>query len=197
MSDFLKVFGPITLLVAAGFWVAYQFVDPAPPAQPHPGDRAARRGAYHAFGQRYKALLAEDGIDVRLLNTAGSVENMAHLSRTEEGDDAPARVDIAFVQSGIGSPAETPGLVSLGQSLLRAPVGLCPGAITPAAPDRTCRQASGGRCARQRDPRCRAAASRRERPRRWPTTGNGPSAVRRQGGCRSASRRRGGTPLSS
>ena len=31
MSDFLKVYGPILALIAVGFVVVYQFVDPAPP----------------------------------------------------------------------------------------------------------------------------------------------------------------------
>ena len=113
MSDFLKVYGPITLLVAASFWFAYQFVDPAPPRSLTLATGSAE-GAYHAFGERFKALLAKDGIEVRLLNTAGSVDNMAQLGATEDGDNTSPRVDIAFVQSGIGSPEESPGLVSLG-----------------------------------------------------------------------------------
>ena len=63
MSDFLKVYGPITLLVALSFWVAYQFVDPAPPRSLTLAT-GSPEGAYHAFGERYKALLAKDGIEV-------------------------------------------------------------------------------------------------------------------------------------
>ncbi len=67
-------------------------------------------GAYHAYGQRYRDILARDGIAVTLVNSAGTVENLARL-------DSPANeagaVELAFVQSGIGDPATSPSLVAL------------------------------------------------------------------------------------
>lgn len=110
MRGFLKLYGLAIVLVVAGFVVAYQFVDPAPPntltmATGDPG------GAYHAFGKRYQEVLARDGIAVRLVATAGSAENLQRLSRS----DAPAsdRIDIAFVQSGVGSASAMPELRAL------------------------------------------------------------------------------------
>ena len=110
MSDYLKVYGPILALIAAGFVVAYQFVDPAPPreltlATGNP------EGAYHAYGRRYQEILARDGITVTLVDSAGTVENLALLEGTQGGTSRP--VDLAFVQSGIGDPAGSPDLVAL------------------------------------------------------------------------------------
>ena len=115
MGDFFKVYGPIVLLVALGFLAAYQFVDPAPPRSLTIAT-GSESGAYHAFGLRYREILARDGIEVTLVSTAGSVENLGLLAE-EEGDTSSdpgdARVDLAFVQSGIGAPAGFPNLVAL------------------------------------------------------------------------------------
>lgn len=94
------------LIALAGFVLAYQFVDPAPPStftlatgQPE--------GAYHRFGLQYQRLMAQHGIDVKLRTTAGTQENLALLA------DPASGVDIAFAQSGVGSRSDYPGLVSL------------------------------------------------------------------------------------
>jgi TRAP transporter TAXI family solute receptor len=102
------------VLIAVGFAVAYQFVDPAPPRHLTLAT-GSPDGAYHAFGERYKAILARDGITVRLVESAGSVENLALLEGPAEAttESAAQPVDMAFVQSGIGDPAESPGLVAL------------------------------------------------------------------------------------
>lgn len=112
MWDFLKVYGAIIVLVAAGFVVAYQFVDPAPPGTlvMATGDP---EGAYHAFGRRYQEILARDGIEVRLVTTAGSGENLQHLVESAEAARDQDAVDIAFVQSGVGSAEATPALRAL------------------------------------------------------------------------------------
>ena len=110
MSDVLKVYGPILVLIAAGFVIAYQFVDPAPPRELTLAT-GSPEGAYHAYGQRYQEVLARDGITVTLVASAGTVENLALLQGTAEGAARPA--DLAFVQSGIGDPAGSPDLVAL------------------------------------------------------------------------------------
>lgn len=109
MSDFLKVYGPILALIAVGFVVAYQFVDPAPPRDLTLAT-GSPEGAYHAYGERYQEILARDGITVTLVNSAGTVENLARLDTPADDPDA---VELAFVQSGIGDPASSPKLVAL------------------------------------------------------------------------------------
>ena len=109
---YLKFYGPGTLLVILSFLVAYQFVQPAPPR--HIVMATGRpEGAYYHFGQKYQQLLAQDKIDLELRVTAGAVEN---LQLVEAGE-----VDVAFLQGGLGTLAQSKDLISLG-SLYYEPV---------------------------------------------------------------------------
>ena len=106
MREYLKVYLPIAAIVAAGFFVAYRLVDPAPSstlriATGSPG------GAYTLAAERYKAILARDGVMVEIVHTSGSIENLRLLGDAEKG------VDIAFVQGGTGNPTANPEFVSL------------------------------------------------------------------------------------
>lgn len=102
----MRIFAPAIVLAVAGFLVAYQFVDPAPP-QRFTIATAGADGAYHAFAMRYRSVLARQGVELELLQTAGSVENLRRL-RAADG-----RVQVAFVQGGVGTPAEGDALESL------------------------------------------------------------------------------------
>jgi TRAP transporter TAXI family solute receptor len=125
MRDFLKVYGPIVLLIVAGFVVTWQFVAPAPPrhlrlAAGQPG------GAYAEFAKHYRVALAENGITAEIVTTAGSVQNLALLNAPDSG------VNVAFVQGGTGDPVQEPGLRSIA-SLYYEPVWLF---VRGNAPDR-------------------------------------------------------------
>lgn len=107
LRDLLAVVLPALLLLGAAFWFAARFIQPAPPgslvmATGNP------EGAYHQYAQRYRDILARKGFDLQLRPSDGSVENLALL------EAETARVDVAFVQGGLGSPAKSPSLVSLG-----------------------------------------------------------------------------------
>jgi TRAP transporter TAXI family solute receptor len=65
-------------------------------------------GDYYQLGQRYRAALANDGVEVRLVPTAGSVDNLAMLRNPTSG------VSVALMQGGVISAATTSGLESLG-----------------------------------------------------------------------------------
>lgn len=93
------------LIVVAGFVLAYQFVEPAPPRHLTLAT-GGEQGNYYRIGQIYKRKLAEQGITVEVLPTQGSVDNLTRLQRGE--------ADLGFIQSGIGSSAEQPGLLGLG-----------------------------------------------------------------------------------
>ena len=69
---------------------------------------AAPGGAYHEFGQRYRDVLAKSGIRLRLVNTTGSLENLALLLDRRSG------VQIAFIQGGATTRQESPNIESLG-----------------------------------------------------------------------------------
>jgi TRAP transporter TAXI family solute receptor len=103
----LITFGPAIAITLLGFVVAWQFVNPAPPttitiATGH------EDGAYYLFAQRYRELLAAEGIDLLIRPTAGSVENIRLL------EDAAADIDLAFVQGGTGDPAGNGRITALG-----------------------------------------------------------------------------------
>ena len=101
-----RVFAPAILAIVIAFVAAYQFVDPAPPRQINFAT-GSTTGAYHLFGQAYKDILARNGIELILRNTAGSVENLGLL--------VSGQVDVAFVQGGTAAAVDgTDTLVSLG-----------------------------------------------------------------------------------
>ena len=114
MSDFLKIYVPLSILVFVAFVVTYQYVDPAPPDSIRIATGPAD-GAYAAFGQQYKTALEKSGIAVELVETAGSEANLDLLTADQGG------VDVAFVQGGIGDPEKTPTLMALG-SLYHEPM---------------------------------------------------------------------------
>lgn len=106
LKDRLGIFGPAILITLLGFILAYQFVKPAPPRKISIGT-GGKSGAYYAFAQRYREILARDGVTLEIRTTAGSVENLKLLEAKEGG------VDIAFVQGGIGDPKTQTELQSL------------------------------------------------------------------------------------
>jgi len=107
-----KVWGLVALIVVLGFLVTYHFVEPPPPKTVRIAT-GSKEGAYYAFGQRYARLLARDGITLEVVSTAGSVENLDLLRRSE--------VSIALVQGGTATDADKEQLQSLG-SLFLEPV---------------------------------------------------------------------------
>ena len=107
--DALIVAVPLIALIALTFWIAFQYVKPAPPdhlvmATGAPG------GAYEKYGERYRERLAKYGVTLELVPTRGAAENFALLR--------DGRVDAAFVQGGLGLPLpevnNAPPVVSLG-----------------------------------------------------------------------------------
>jgi TRAP transporter TAXI family solute receptor len=104
--DLSGTYGIAAILVIVGLFVAYQFVDPAPPREIvlATGEDG---GAYQSFGAQYAAILGRNGISVELKTTAGSVENLELLA-------ADTGVHLAFVQSGLAQKYAAPGVMALG-----------------------------------------------------------------------------------
>ncbi len=98
---------PILAMVLGAFWIASQFIKPAPPSS-FIMTTGAQDGAYHMYGERYQAVLARHGIRLELRSSAGAVENLERLADPQSG------VEAGFVQSGSGAPEDYPSLVSLG-----------------------------------------------------------------------------------
>ena len=95
------------LVTAAAIGLAYTILRPTPP---HTVAMATDpEGSISAeLGQRYREILALDGIDLELVPSAGAVENVARLR------DPKSAISIAIIPGGITNHQESPGLVSLG-----------------------------------------------------------------------------------
>ena len=94
-------------IAAAAIWWALAVLRPLPPrmvvmATGPPG------GAYAELGTRYREILAREGFELRLLPTAGALENLTRLRDPRSG------VSVGFVQAGSTSADESPDLTSLG-----------------------------------------------------------------------------------
>ena len=74
---------PAVLVIAAAFWVTTRFVKPAPPSTLTMTTGSAE-GAYHGFAQKYREILARDGITLELKASGRSVDNLARLNATVE-----------------------------------------------------------------------------------------------------------------
>ena len=71
----LRTFGPAILFTVIGFVIAWQFVNPAP--QRHiRSATGSEQGAYYLFAQHYREQLAREGIELEILTTNGSIENL-------------------------------------------------------------------------------------------------------------------------
>jgi uncharacterized protein len=100
--------GPAVLLVVGGFWLASRFVSPAPPSKLVVA--AATKGSpYYEAAQRYRGVLAQNGVTLEVLETKGSLENMSLIK------DASSGVAAAFLQGGIASSKDIPEAYSIGR----------------------------------------------------------------------------------
>ena len=104
---FWNLLAGILLAVVGFFWVSYHFVRPIPP---HTliMTTGMEGGSYAVLGERYRQVLARDGIRLQLLPSSGSVENLRRLK------EEPRTADVGFVQGGIGKVETSSNLVSLG-----------------------------------------------------------------------------------
>ncbi len=104
-KELLRFYSYGLLMVLLGFAVTYQFIEPAPPtklilAAGAPG------GAYLEFAKEYRIHLVKNGVSLEILETSGSIENLALL--------AAGKVDAALLQGGIADSLEYPDLLGLG-----------------------------------------------------------------------------------
>ena len=100
----VKIYGFGAGLVFVALFVAYQFVEPAPPNTVRIAT-ASPNGAYYSYANMYKELFAKENITLEVVESSGSVKNLQLL---ESG-----MVDVAFVQGGVGRRQDYPDLVGL------------------------------------------------------------------------------------
>lgn len=116
LREMLTSAGPLILLTVALLALAYWWLDPEPPKHVTLATGPAQ-SAYAEFGKRYATAMAAYGIEVQLLPSEGSSQNLEWLTA--------GKVDLGFVQGGTSAlPASgRVGLASLG-SLFVEPVWL-------------------------------------------------------------------------
>ncbi|HEX3845055.1 MAG TPA: TAXI family TRAP transporter solute-binding subunit [Steroidobacteraceae bacterium] len=114
-SDLAHTLGPILLASIAAIWLALHFVRPMPP-RTIVMSGGPQGSSFESFAERYRAILAENGIDLKVIPSAGSLQNLDRLSEPHEH----VHYDIALVQAGITETGtakqgvDTASLVSLG-----------------------------------------------------------------------------------
>ncbi|MEQ1609949.1 MAG: TAXI family TRAP transporter solute-binding subunit [Hyphomonadaceae bacterium] len=105
MKQFLRFYGAPIVIVLLGLIVAFMFMAPAPPKKIVIAGGAAG-GAYAATVESYAKALREQNIEVELLSTAGSVDNLAKIKAKQ--------ADIGIVQTGLAADFGSEGVRSLG-----------------------------------------------------------------------------------
>lgn len=99
------IYGLGALLIGIATWFTFQFIEPAPPRSLSIATGTVD-GAYKFFGTRLQRQLARKGVELQVVETGGSVDNLVRLANNE--------VDVAFMQSGVARAQDYPQLESLG-----------------------------------------------------------------------------------
>lgn len=73
--DLALPLGPMVLLTLAAAWAAYHFVRPAPP-DTITITTGVEGGRFRTAAERYRQILARNGITLQILPSEGSVENL-------------------------------------------------------------------------------------------------------------------------
>ncbi len=111
LKDFAWVLLPIAIIILLAVIYLYRFVDPAPPRQLTIATGSPDQ-TYYRIGKTLAKALEQQGLNLKILPTKGSVENLELLYSADSG------VDLALVQSGVESlvppTAESRELNSLG-----------------------------------------------------------------------------------
>ena len=95
------------LLLVAGVIGVMAFLYPLLPRNLVMATGVAGTG-YADLGERYRQIMARQGVQLKVLSTSGTLENLAMLRSDRSG------VDVALVQNGLTDPQQSPGLASLG-----------------------------------------------------------------------------------
>ncbi|QJB55868.1 TAXI family TRAP transporter solute-binding subunit [Pseudodesulfovibrio sp. zrk46] len=101
------VYGGAIITLAAALWIAWQYADPAPPTKVTIA-AGSPTGAYFKYARQYAEYFAKQGIELEIIETNGSMDNLERMSA------ADSKVDAAFMQGGIATPEQHPDLRSLG-----------------------------------------------------------------------------------
>ncbi|MEO6919721.1 MAG: TAXI family TRAP transporter solute-binding subunit [Collimonas sp.] len=114
--DLAISFGPIALLAILAIWLAIRFIHPAPP-NTLTITTGAENSSFWKTAEKYRVILARNGIKLKIVSSEGSLDNLKKLSDPHSG------IDVGFVQGGVAGDMPIDGLVSLG-SISYVPVSV-------------------------------------------------------------------------
>lgn len=98
---------PVVAMLAAGVWLALQFLHPVPPRSVVFA-AGPEHGALHAFALRYREILARQGVTLEVKVTRGVADNLVLLHEAHGGADA------GFLVAGATGAADARGLENIG-----------------------------------------------------------------------------------
>ena len=98
---------PLAAIVLAVLYITYRLLDPLPPRHLAIAAGAAGSG-YDNFARQYARILARDGVELEIRNSAGAVEDLDLLR------DAASGVQAALTTFGFTQPSDADTLYSLG-----------------------------------------------------------------------------------
>jgi TRAP-type uncharacterized transport system substrate-binding protein len=104
--DLLRALVLAIVLIAGALWVSFHFLQPAPPRRIVLAS-GVDGGLYHRYAQRYREILARDGVTVDERMTNGAAENLRLLQ------DPASGVDVAFMQGGVATSPAADNIVML------------------------------------------------------------------------------------
>lgn len=108
LRDLLLIGLPVLLIVGGAIWFALRLIGPAPPAT-FVLSAASSGSPYYRYADRYQAIFKRNGVKLEIRESGGSLANLKALS------DPASGVNAAFVQGGLASSKDTPGLLSVGR----------------------------------------------------------------------------------
>jgi TRAP-type uncharacterized transport system substrate-binding protein len=108
LRDLMFIAVPAALAIAGAIWLALRFADPPPPGT-FVVSAATAGSPYHRFAERYRPVFERNGVKLDVRESAGSFANLKALS------DPASGVHAGFVQGGLVSTKDAPGLLSIGR----------------------------------------------------------------------------------
>lgn len=116
LRDLVVTAGPVLLITVLAIGAAYWFVQPAPPRTISIAS-GPEGSTFRLTAEKYRKILARNGVELRIVPTDGSLENLRMLN------DPAKHVDVGFVQGGLTDGVNVDKLVSLG-SVFHEPLAL-------------------------------------------------------------------------
>ena len=105
--DLAATLGPVVLISAAAIAATMHFIRPAPPNSLTMAG-GPEGSNFQQTAEKYRAILERNGVELRIVPSRGSLDNLNQLTARHSG------IDIALVQAGVTNEADTGDLISLG-----------------------------------------------------------------------------------